>query len=52
MTKGKHLSRKTSRIVRTPATRLPHLRKRMLKAGKGQKRGLSPFLAKPLPPKK
>jgi hypothetical protein len=35
MTKGKHLSRKTSRIVRTPATRFPHLRKRMTKVGKG-----------------
>jgi hypothetical protein len=35
MTKGKHLSRKTNRIVRTPATRFPHLRKRMLKTGKG-----------------
>jgi hypothetical protein len=45
MTKSKHLSRKTSRIVRTPAIRFPHLRKRMIKAGKGLGRVT-------LPPKK
>ena len=31
MTKNKHLRRKTSRIVRTPATRIGHLRKRLKK---------------------
>jgi hypothetical protein len=30
MTQGKRLSRKTSRIVRTPATRFGHLQKRLL----------------------
>jgi hypothetical protein len=29
MTKNKHQGRKTSRIVRTPATRLGHLQKRL-----------------------
>ncbi len=32
MTKHKHCSRKTNRSVRMPATRFPHLRKRMEKA--------------------
>jgi hypothetical protein len=34
MTKNKHLSRKTNRIVRTPATRFGHLQKRLRKVGK------------------
>jgi len=35
MTKGKHSGRKTSRIVRTPATRFGHLQKRLRKVGRG-----------------
>jgi hypothetical protein len=31
VTKNKHLRRKTSRIVRTPAMRIGHLRKRLTK---------------------
>ncbi len=31
MGSGKHVGRKTSRIVRTPATRLGHLQKRLRK---------------------
>ena len=30
MTKNKHLSRKTNRVVRMPAVRFPKLRKQML----------------------
>jgi hypothetical protein len=30
VTKNKHLSRKTNRVVRTPAVRFPKLRKQML----------------------
>ena len=32
MTKGKHSSRKTNRIVRMPATKFPKLQKRLIKA--------------------
>lgn len=31
MTKNKHQGRKTSKVVRTPATRFGHLRKRLQK---------------------
>ena len=31
MTQGKHQGRKTNRVVRMPATRFPHLQKRLKK---------------------